>query len=239
MAKVILINHTPEPVETLIFTKQTRLEMSPGLLDEVRGWTPERKAEELDYMSKTIRSSLEFVDFTFLIQGVSRAVAQQITRTRTASYAMQSQRVTDASSAEVVNPHKPGTEEHDDFEKYARYAVINYSMHKNRMGASLQDARGLLPMNITCNLVAKYNLRTLTDVCAQRESLRAQGEYADIARQFKELVLEQFPELRPFFAHPLDLAIKMIEDTAAELGIETGKGPGWELAKAADLLRKV
>ena len=57
--KVTLLNHTPNPVETLIFTKQTRLAMTPGLMEEIHAWPRERKLEELQYMARTIRSSWE------------------------------------------------------------------------------------------------------------------------------------------------------------------------------------
>lgn len=231
--KVTLINHTQDASTLLLFTKSTRLSMSPGLMDEIRSWPAEKKLAELEYMSKTIRSSLEFVDFIFLIEGVSRATAQQITRTRQASYAMQSQRVTDVRSMEIVNP-RPDDPLYNEALEASR---ANYARLVDA-GVPLEDARGVLPMNASCNLVAKYNLRAFSDLCATRASLRAQGEYSAIAREMKRLVLEAHPEFAPFFAHPADLAIQMIEGVAKELGITPGSGPGWELAKAADLLRK-
>lgn len=245
MAKVELIEFTGKgrpdenwhAADILIFTKQTRLEMSPSLFEDVEGWSEETKTKELAYMAGTIPSSWEFVDLTFLISGVSRAAAQQITRTRTASYAMQSQRVTDVSSANVVNPHPAGSVLWKEFDVLAFMALNNYKRH-HEGGSPLQDARGLLPMNVECNLVAKYNLRSLVDLCRARASLRAQGEYSDIADQMKAAVLEVWPWAEPFFAHPLDSAIAMLEEAAQETGIETGKGTGWKIAKAIDLLRK-
>jgi thymidylate synthase ThyX len=60
----------------------------------------------LDYISKTIRSSWEFVDYTFQITGVTRAFTHQFVRTRTGSYAQQSQRSVDMSSGiEVRMPN--------------------------------------------------------------------------------------------------------------------------------------
>ena len=231
--KVTLISHTPNAMDLLIFTKQTRLEMTPGLLDDIGTWPPERKRAELAYMSKTIRSSLEFVDFVFMIEGVSRAAAQQITRTRQASYAMQSQRVTDVRTMEIINPRP------DD----AAYAAALDSARASYgtlvdAGCPLEDARGVLPMNSSCNLVAKYNLRAFSDLVATRSSLRAQGEYTRVAERMKALVLEKFPDFAPFFASPHDLAIEALTAIAKSLGITTGKGAGWEIAKAIDLLRK-
>ena len=44
-------------------------------------------------MANTIPSSWEFVDYTFLVTGVSRAYTHQQVRTRAASYAQQTMRV--------------------------------------------------------------------------------------------------------------------------------------------------
>jgi len=71
--KVTLINHTQDAAELLLFTKSTRLSMSPGLLDEIRAWPQEKKLAELECMANTIPSSWEFVDYVFMVEGVSRA----------------------------------------------------------------------------------------------------------------------------------------------------------------------
>lgn len=245
MAKVTLIDHTGKgrpdeawhAADLLIFTKQTRLEMTSGLLADVKAWPEEKKRAELEYMAGTIPSSWEMVDVMFLIEGLSRATAQQVTRTRTASYAMQSQRVNDASEFGVVNPHQDGTDLHEQFAFLASEVMVIYKEHSDA-GATNQDARGLLPMNVECSLVAKYNLRSFVDLLRARSSLRAQGEYVDIADEMRVQLLAAWPWAAPFFVHPLDAAIKMLEAVALELGVTTGKGAAWEIAKAIDLLRK-
>jgi thymidylate synthase ThyX len=52
----------------------------------------EEKQKELKYVFGTIGSSWEFVDYIFLITGVSRAFTHELVRTRQASYAQQSMR---------------------------------------------------------------------------------------------------------------------------------------------------
>lgn len=235
--KVTLINHTQDAADLLLFTKSTRLNLTPGLMDEIRTWPLSRKLEELEYMSKTIKSSLEFVDVTFLIEGVSRATAQQITRTRTASYAMQSQRVNDLRNFEVVNPFAEDSDNHKAFLQAVEDSLRNYSALVDA-GVALEDARGVLPMNSACNLIAKYNLRSFADVLKTRKSLRAQGEYAQMANDMERLVLDVWPWASKFFQSDYDVAIKMLEGIAKDLGITAGKGAGWEVAKAIDLLRK-
>lgn len=233
---------TPDPkyyaARLLAFTKATRLDMTPGLVEAINDWPVEQLEDELQYMASTIPSSWEFVNVTFLIQGVSRAAAQQITRTRTASFAMQSQRVVDMRSVEFVNPF-PGSEFtlRNLFEGSCLHALARYTSLINN-GASKQDARGVLPAATECNLVAQYNLRSLVDLIRARSSLRTQGEFAELVVLMKEAVLNIWPWAGSFFESPNDKAIEMLEAAAKEVGIETGHGPGWQIAKAIDLLRK-
>lgn len=235
--KVTLISHTQDAVNLLLFTKSTRLNLSPGLMDEIRSWSEEKKMAELEYMSKTIKSSWEFIDVVFLIEGVTRATAQQITRTRNASYAMQSQRVTDARNIAVTNNLEEDSIQWKSFECAVDFAKQSYAALVDSK-IPLEEARGILPMNTQCNLIAKYNFRAFTDLVKARSSIRAQGEYTSIVNDMKSLVLEVWPWTEPFFKSDNDLAIQMLEKIAKEIGITTGKGTGWEIAKAIDLLRK-
>lgn len=237
--RVTLINQTANALSLLLFTKQTRLNMTPDLMDEIESWPEEKKFAEIEYMAKTIPSSWEFVDVTFLVSGISRACAQQMTRTRNASFAMQSQRVADVSQMSVHTPDRIA----EDKVKLGQYnAAVNAAVGSyKRMiddGFSPEDARGVLPMNITCNLVAKYNLRSFVDLMKTRTSLRAQGEYADVARAMKSCVLCVWPWAEPFFADKHATAIEMLEKVSKDLGITAGKGHAWEIAKAIDLIRK-
>ncbi len=89
--KVTLIDWTGKGIDPwysaslMIWTKQTRTQMSPGGFEEIRAWSEERKLEELKYMPATVPSSWEFTDFVFLIEGVTRAFTHQLVGTRTAS----------------------------------------------------------------------------------------------------------------------------------------------------------
>ena len=223
--------------DVMIFTKQTRLNLSAGLMQEVKSWSADKKQAELDYMAKTIKSSWEFVDVTFLLSGVSRAVAQQITRTRTASYAMQSMRVTNASELGVVEGKKLEGRQLELYRSAVDSAKESYKELVDA-GVALEDARGVLPLNTECNLICKYNFRSATDLIKARKSLRAQGEYGDIVREMERLILEVWPWSAPFFESDIDIAVRMLESVAKEIGITTGKGQGWEIAKAIDLIRK-
>lgn len=237
LPKVTIIAATEtDPVRAaalLIFTKSTRLNMSPdGLFALQQNCEAEPKwmMKELSYMAKTIRSSWEFLDVTFMIEGVSRACAQQITRTRQASYAMQSQRVSDIRNQPMVVPDKildiryPERLEvyqiaHEDF-------VEGYTNLVDKLKMAPEDARGVSPINLSCNLCAKYNLRTLADLIPARTSYRAQGEYREIAEQMKEQVLAMWPWSKLFFAPRYEIAVDLLRelrdfvDDNADVGVD-------------------
>jgi thymidylate synthase (FAD) len=199
----------------LIFTKQTRLVMSPSglqdMLNKVRNdW--DWALSELDYMSKTIRSSWEFLDITFMIENVSRAAAQQITRTRLASYAMQSMRVTDMSEVSFQKPDfGPNIDAEEYYDSCLADSLNNYKgCLAERM--SKEDARGVLPLATHCNLVAKYNLRTLVDLIHARTSPRVQGEYRDIAQQMRESLCGMYSWAHLFLRSQHDIAHAVLEE---------------------------
>lgn len=253
--QVSLISYTghghPDPLyaaRLLAFTKNTRLNMTPENFTEFARMPDDDLYEEIEYMAGTIASSWEFVDLTFAINKVSRATAQQITRTRTASFAMQSQRVTDLRNVSWDNPMEDELLEKDpDGDVLSRYARFETAMdqsikeyqHEVDLGLPLEDARDLLPIGVHCNLIAKYNLRSFVELVRKRDSLRVQGSYRNMVQQMRSCVIMVWPWAEAFFLNPQQRAIDMIEDVARELdeGGAMYKGKSGQLAKAADLLK--
>lgn len=189
--KVSLINYTPYPLETLLFTKNTRLNMNLSTFSDIVSWPYEKKMEELNYMLGTIKSSWEFVDFIFSIEGVTRAFTHQLVRHRIGtSFAQQSQRTVDMSGFEYLTT---GTiEESEELKKIYDYEMNELSFaYKNlvEQGAKPEDARGLLPTNILTNIIFKANLRTLNGMCAERLCVKAQGEFQNVMRAIRAEVL--------------------------------------------------
>lgn len=226
---VTLLSYTPNALDLMLFTKETRLSQSPDLLDEIAAWPWERKMAQLDYMRGTIQSSWEFVDYTFAIEDVTRAFTHQLVRTRHGSYAQQSQRTVDMSGFNYVRTGKIA--DVDDIgmssantptqglREHLGYHVANYGYDDERgsvenpanwydmtmdvinlayqrmtaLGVPPQDARGVLPTNITTNIVAKFSLRTLADMAKLRLCTRTQGEYQDVFRAMRKAVLAVHP----------------------------------------------
>lgn len=241
MPKVKLTEYTcqyaPDDLQAarlLVFTKNTRMNLE-GSYDKVNLMTRSEILTEIDYMSRTIPSSWEFLDLTFVISQISRATAQQITRTRVGSYAMQSQRVTDMSEV-TYDKRTP------EYNSFMDTAINNYAAML-LAGMPLEDARELLPIGVHCSLVAKYNLRTLVELCLKRDSLRVQGPYREIVKQMREQVLTVWPWARPFFVPQQKKAIDLLEEASVEmrklekLDGALYQGVSGKLAKVADLLK--
>lgn len=204
--KVSLINYTgfghPNPMfaaALLAYTKNTRLEQGEDGFNRFLAMSAEELEPELKYIAGTLRSSWEFVDFQFQINGVTRAFTHQFVRTRTASYAQQAQRVVDLSSADVLKPQLVADD--DQASEIWDHAVnVIHSTYKQLQSRGIpnQDCRGIVPTNILTNITAKINLRTLADLVGKRQNLRAQGEYADVVRGMVKCVLEVMPWVEPF-----------------------------------------
>jgi len=214
---VTLLSSTPNALEVLLYTKNTRLQMTGHGLTDIMAWPEEKKAEQLRYMRNTIQSSWEFVDYTFAIEGVTRAFTHQLVRHRVGtSFAQQTQRGlqmeegfaylatgdmsrsgTPETKRSVRTTYVPDIDIHhgtmDDVYAQTMDAIdVSYD-HLLRHGANAQDARGILPTNILTNIVFKANLRTLHDMALKRLCVKAQGEFQDVFRALVDAVVAIHP----------------------------------------------
>jgi len=196
--KVQLISYTDDAVNLLLFTKNTRLMNDDDAYSQIAEWPNEKKQEELDYMLQTIRSSWEFIDYTFNIRDVSRGFTHQFVRTRQASYAQQSQRTVDMSGFGYYTPPRIAENEVAKALYDKAMADINDSYQALREIVPAEDARGVLPANIHTNIVAKFNLRTLSEMAKSRLSPRAQGEYQEVFKLMVSEVVAVHPWAEPF-----------------------------------------
>lgn len=231
---VQLISTTPEARELLIFTKSTRLTLKPGLLDEIRGWSDERKDAELAYMAETIPSSWEFVDYVFLVTDVSRAYTHQQVRTRAASYAQQTMRVLDMGDFDYVYSDRvlasPGAKRVVD--DVLAQIKAGYRVLTKTQGLPAEDARGILPTNIATNIVCKFNLRTLSELAKSRSGGRTQSEYQKVVNAMIDAVLQVHPWAERFLA-------PKGRDYFAEIEAFAEREYGGDLLKKGQLLKIV
>lgn len=218
--KIRLINYTgignPNPrfaAELLAFTKSTRLKMSPSLMDEIQSWSEDKLNEELEYMSNTIPSSWEFVDYTFLLEGCTRAFTHQLVRNRHGSYAQQTMRILDVSGfGYEVGPSIECDQ--NLLEDYCDTMATLNEEYKSLIekGAAVEDARGVLPTNIHTNIVVKFNLRTLAEIVSKRSSPRTQGEYRQFVEGLADGVLEVHPWAKAFLRNRKHEAAAELDD---------------------------
>jgi len=178
--KVELIDYQINALEILLMTKSTRLK--GATLAEIMNMTISEKLEHYSYMKDTIKSSFEFVHYIFNIQGVSRAFTQQLERTRTQSYAEQSLRATDVRDSPVYNFGLCTS--YDD----AVSVSIRAYEEMVDSGIPIQDARGVLPINITTNIIVGTNLRSLHETAKVRLCVRTQGEYQEVFKEMRRLI---------------------------------------------------
>lgn len=205
-------------VDQLIFTKSTRLTMSPGLLSEIAAWPWERKLHELEYMANTIPSSWEFVDYTFMIEGVTRAFTHQFVRSRQFSFAQQTMRVLNVSEGEGMGwSFLAGPSIADDVDRQHHYDETMLYIDKSykeqiAAGAKIEDARGLLPTNILTNIVGKCNMRTFVELVRKRSSPRTQSEYRDVLEAMKAAVQSVHPWIVFFLDRTIDRSIADLQE---------------------------
>ena len=196
----------------LLFTKQTRLNMTAGLMEDIASWPEDKVNEELAYMANTIPSSWEFVEYKFLINGVTRGFTHQFVRTRTGSYAQQTMRVLDVSgwgygTGPTIETDEDRKQRYDD----AMHTIAEAYDELVADGAAIEDARGILPTNILTNIVAKFDLRTISDTARKRASTRTQGEYRLVMDAMKSEIIRVHPWADMFLNRTFDKAAAELE----------------------------
>lgn len=144
-------------------------------------------------------SPLEHVYFTFSITGTSRVNQQQLTRHRHASFNIQSQRYVEGENFDFVIPKldyiKDETEKHV-AEAYIKtilkMSLADYKLLRD-LGVKKEDARYILPLASTGNMIMTMNLRELRHFWRERLCIHAQWEIREMAQMIKEKVEEIVP----------------------------------------------
>jgi flavin-dependent thymidylate synthase len=180
----------------LLFTKSTRLGLNPNTFLDIVNLSNEEILIKLKEMANTNPGSWEFVHFTFLIEGVTRSFTHQLVRTRQASYAQQSLRVVEmkdftyGTGPSIENNH---------LVKGAYDNTMNNSFqcykHLIESGVNIEDARGVLPINIHTNICMSINMRNFITLTRKRTSLRVQKEYRDVM----DAMVIQIEDVYPWF----------------------------------------
>lgn len=144
-------------------------------------------------------SVTEFAQFTFHIEGVSRALTHQLVRHRLASFAQRSQRYCGENEFEYVIPHT--IEKNNNL----KLAYIDFMKKINQMYTDLQelgipneDARMVLPNACCSSIEVSMNFRQLMHFMNERLCTRAQWEIRELALAMKKAVEEECPYLAKY-----------------------------------------
>lgn len=179
--KIKLINHTKDPdricaaAALSCYSKNS----SSILFDDMSEENIEKALLRIVGMGHL--SVIEHANFTFSVQGVSRALTHQLVRHRIASYSQQSQRYVSMDKAEYVIPLSiaSDSEARKEYEKlmdriWQSYALLSEKVPK-------EDARYVLPNACHTNITVTMNARELWHFFTLRCCRRAQWEIRKLA----------------------------------------------------------
>ncbi len=220
MLHVTLISHTPDPEKTI--AAAAKLCYSPAAISDLMEHLEQETADNFVRMLADIghESPIEHVNFTFGIEGVSRALLAQITRHRIASYSVQSQRYVTQLDFEYVTPPEIEAlpEAKAEFTRameaaaaaYGRLTATLRQQHKQRLmeqgvaektaerqaeKLAIEDARFVLPNACTTKMIVTMNARSLFNFFRHRCCNRAQWEIRQLAEEMLALVQGVAPTL--------------------------------------------
>ncbi len=138
-------------------------------------------------------SVLEFAHATFLIEGLSRACANQLTRHRLASFVQESQRYVDVRDRPIVLPETlangPWREDVEGLYDNAQ------SLYERLVadGIPKEDARYVLPIGAETQLVMDVNFREARHIISLRGTQHAQWEIRALARELLHKLTDAAP----------------------------------------------
>lgn len=130
-----------------------------------------------------LNAPFEFIDLHFLFEGVSRAFTHQLVRQRTAVYVQESLRfaVKRRAALEVSMPFSLRSLKEDDPRRrlWEETVLATGTRYNNLIdaGVAAEDARSILPTNITTKVHYKTNLRNLAEHAGFRLCSQAQDEW--------------------------------------------------------------
>lgn len=139
-------------------------------------------------------STIEHLNFTFAIEGVSRALTHQLVRHRHASYSQQSQRYVKFQDGQFnyIIPSSIKTNQKLS-QKYSEMMqqIGNFYEELTSQNIKAEDARFVLPNAAETKIVVTMNARSLLNFFEHRLCMRAQWEI----RKLAELMLNEVKKI--------------------------------------------
>ncbi|MCW5933089.1 MAG: FAD-dependent thymidylate synthase [Fimbriimonadia bacterium] len=142
-------------------------------------------------------STIEHINFSFAISGVSRALSHQLVRHRIGiAFDQQSQRYVKYKDPLYVTP--PTIEQSEEAsEEFERFRDLSEEVYNRflKLGVPAEDARFVFPNAVTTNLIMTVNLRQLMHMAGLRLCTLAQWEI----RQMFKLIRKEMMAVSPYF----------------------------------------
>lgn len=202
---VKLLSHTPNPEELIAMA--AKMCYSPCSVDKLQEKIESN--DQTNFINKLMdmghESPLEHVSFTFVIEGVSRALLAQITRHRIASFSVRSQRYVNEGEFNYIIPQRIkdlGEQYIEDYEMdMFQIEQLYNKWHKRLTEAGYiekeanEDARSLLPQACETKFIVTMNTRELLHYFGLRTCKRTQEEHRVLACKMLRLVKEVAPTI--------------------------------------------
>jgi thymidylate synthase (FAD) len=191
---VKLLSHTPEP--EISVARAAHMCYAGVDVKELKKKVDEEYAKKL--LKHLIESGhwsvLEHANFTFAIEGVSRALTHQLVRHRIASYSQQSQRyVNEEEFFYIIPPFVSADEKKKKtFEEFMEKSREYYKKLVED-GVAKEDARFVLPNAAETRIIVTMNARALLNFFERRCCTRAQWEIRNLANE----MLKQCKQIAP------------------------------------------
>ncbi len=196
--KVKLISHTKDPEQVCAAAiKQCYSKVG---VNELQKKIDKKMRERLiqQVISSGHTSTIEHANFTFAVEGISRACSHQLVRHRIASYSQQSQRYVDfqAKGFDYIIPLSIKKNQKI-LKKFCKDMDEIFDKYKNLIENRItpEDARFILPNACETKIVITMNARALLNFFKERLCHRAQWEIKIMAYQMLNLVKKIAPNI--------------------------------------------
>ena len=203
---VKLVSWTKDPLKTIYWAFMNMHNPIPDSLDRINIQEEELNSFFEMLMEQPHQTVLEFVNTNWLIDGASRAFQQQLTRTRQSAYSIQSLRIVDVGSfadegrytkSKKLLANAEASERYDKFMKLAQQEYAELL----KLGCPVEDARGVLPLNIHSPITMSIDLRSLYHMLELRFCYNTQEEYREVAEKMRAEISEK---IHPLLAKPME-----------------------------------
>jgi thymidylate synthase ThyX len=204
-ATVTIVSHTTNPIKTIACAQMNMTGDMVHTLDFIY----DEKAADIfrDILKTELQGALEFVHFVIQMEGVSRAFQQQLTRTRLAAYSAESLRFTESGMGVAVGSHvldskKPLDEDMDWHLEMAGMMNSVEQLYRDMIedGVPVEEARGILPLNVLSKVGMCVSYKTLIAMSRVRMCYQSQaGEWGNVFAQ----IVSQLRSIDPLLVEPL------------------------------------